>query len=67
MLEFIGLTRRRHTDAAQAQDDHKEEGAEDSASHGVIKAPCGSYGKRVSGGLIFVGIFPAYLNISMAL
>ena len=36
-----GPTRRSHTHAAQAQDCHKEEGAENSASHGVIKAPGG--------------------------
>ena len=34
---FIGLTRHSHTYAAQAQDGYKEEGAENSASHLVIK------------------------------
>jgi len=39
MLEIIGLSRRNHTHAAQAQDGRKEEGAENCVSHGVIKAP----------------------------
>ena len=39
MLEFISLTRRNHTHAAQAQDGHKEECAEKNESHEAIKAP----------------------------
>ena len=36
---LMGLTRHSYTHAAQAQDGRKEEGGENSASHGVIKAP----------------------------
>jgi len=45
----ISFTRHNHTHAAQAQDGHKEEGAEYSASHGVIKAPGGAFGNPEGG------------------
>ena len=56
MFEFISLTRHSHTHAAQAQDGRKEEGAEHSASHGVIEPPIGGLGNLEGGIGVLRGI-----------